>query len=71
LFAHIGGWWHGLIWLIAYVITDRAKFRRFITIVVLAVIIVAAWRLFGHGGWPILLHYFGTVSTAQPGSGPR
>lgn len=71
MFVHFGYWWHGVFGLIAYALSGRAQFRRFIAIVVLIGIGVAAWRLFGHGGWQALLHDFGTVSTAQPRSGPR
>jgi hypothetical protein len=71
VFAHIGSWWHGVFGLIAYALSGRAQFRRFIAIVVLASIGVAAWWLFGHGGWQILLNDIGAASTAQARSGPR
>ncbi len=69
--AHIGYWLHVILGFIAFVIADRARFRRFIRLALLVGLGVGIWWLLGDGGLQALLRDIGPASITRPRSGPR
>lgn len=52
--------------LIAYAINDDKRWRRFLFLVFLALVVVAGWWLLANGGMQVLLRDFDPVALPRP-----
>jgi hypothetical protein len=74
--SHVGGWpavGFGVIWLVAYCISNKVRWRRFLVLllVVVVLVLVLAWWLLADGGMLSLIHAYREISGKGPPSLPK
>jgi hypothetical protein len=74
MIPHVGDWptvGFGVIWLVAYCLGNKDRWHRFLVLLSVAVVLVAARWLLADGGMLSLIHAYREISGNDPPSLPK